>query len=273
MTEAFREEISTKIADKFVGVIMYFGILACILDNISSNAKKNKNRRLTFKKPSNVNLDRHQTFPQNFVSKRSIKTMYTVDDIIAIMKLLSPPVAESDADLNQQVIDIIRFCLTREFISSSDVNIYGKFFGDDDRDKISLIALAKIAKCNSSVVPLPKELLLEAQKYQEIIDLGKDENEKGEYKTDFMKLIDIMRLRLHNIIDKGDVSNEVLIEKMLEQPECIGSYEIQKKLFHIFKIDNNKIPISGSLMEEAIVPILKGSKLFYQNTKILKCIE
>ncbi len=266
MTEAFREEISTKIADSFVGVIVYFGILASILDYVSSNTKKKQASASGIQETVKC-----QSGPTpNVSSKLYIKTMYTVDDIIAIMKLLSPPIAESDADLKQQVIDIIRFCLTREFISSSDVNIYSKFFGDDDRDKISLIALAKIAKCNSSVVSLPEELLLEAQKYQEIIDLGRDENEKGEYKTDFMKLIDRMRLRLHNIIDKGNVSDEVLIKKMLKQPEFIRTYESQKKSFHVFKIDNNEIPISKSFMKDAMIPILKGSGLFYQNTEILK---
>lgn len=261
MTTDFREEIFTKIAGGFVGVFLYFEILARIIDNISSNKKEQKSA-------SNIQgAVKYQSEPTpNIYPKPCIKTMYTVNAIIAMTKLLSSHIVESDAELKRRVIDIIRFCLTREFVSSSDVNIYGKFFGDDDRDEIGLIALAKIARYNLSVVSLPEELLLEAQKYDSIVK--KDEERKKEHDTDFMKLTNIIRCRLHDIIDKGNVSDKILIEKILELPEFKGKREKGGKLFYVFNIDNSEVLVSKSFTEESIIPMSKGSKLFYQNTKI-----
>lgn len=252
---SFEEEIQSKMADRIVGVIAYFAILQSIFDSLDSNTKDK--HQSSDQQASNKHAETTSTSFQNDY----VTGMGTINDIC--MMFQSSP---SDTKLVKKIKKAIRFHIARKLIPSTAVNRYGKFFGDDSKDEIDMIAFTNIAVRDPNLSSLlSKESLARIEEYTSAFGL----NKCG--KTNFMRFAEILRSRFGKDIDDGNLTDEDIYKKILEQKEHIQDVsENKKKVYHILCVDNHTFPASKKQIQQSIIPMLKGSERLYRGMKILE---
>lgn len=276
-------EIVTSFSEIVTGIVSTEGIGDLVLQLI------NESFREDVLPPVPDNAENLIAFPTETVSYSDVlfqQKMFTVNDIVNLFQF----VITGDGTGNfydriwiqKEVIDTIRFSIQKKVISSEDVNIYEKYFGDNENDEINIIALSKVIPLIRFIEQgaiLSRKINITAQKYENLI------SQYDCTSSDIIKLIVHLNKNLNSIIRETKISQDELFNKIISQPEFPkilpskeendgkkkGSSEEndEKQVYYSFKLgDGTAGHISATGIRKTVIPALLGSERLYKNKKL-----
>lgn len=271
-------EIAFGFAEVISGSIIFGGVFAFILYLIKQSHEENGIPQLS------IDTENFNTLSSDFLDSiaLSVKTvnyshsifqrkMFTVKDIVDLIQLVA--VESKDFSnrkwLQKEVIDTIRFSIQRNVITLSDINIYDNYFGDNEKDEINVIALARIIPLIEFIEQgsiIAKNLNITAQKYENLV---------SQYNcklSDIIKLIIHLNKKLNPIIKEAKISQEDLFNEIVSQSEFTkisdNEGKRKKQIYSRFKLGDTVGYISDTGIRSIVIPALLGSKELYKNKKL-----